>query len=895
MDYYIKLEEAESDFLRISSPAEIKVCDPACGSGHMLTYCFDLLYAMYEEDGYDTSEIPGLILEKNLYGIEIDERAGELAAFALTMKARAKQRRFFRKMIQPNICVIEKIEFKDGELKPYIDELGRDLFTVNLQTALHQFDEADNFGSLIRPVETDVKGISTRLVEKGVGSNLLLHGTHEKVLTAIKQVDYLSPKYHIVIANPPYMGGKGMNGRLGGWAKENYPNSKSDLMTCFMERAIELIKPKGFWGMINLPSWMFLSSFEKLRRKILSMQDVSSFLHLGRGIFGSDFGSVAFVIQNLKPTERSSAIYRRLFDKHVQVRSPDKIERLFFDTSYGRHQLRQSEFFKIPSQPIAYWLSKKFLEAFASGTPMQNYAVPRQGFATGKNERFLRQWQEVSFNNFKRDAIDSDDARLSGLRWFPCNKGGEFRKWYGNNYVVANWQNDGAEMRAFPGSVIRNPTYYFREGVTWSTVTIASLSMRYSPPGFVFETKGSVCFPLNGKPVQIPLALMNTRVVEKVLLAISPTLDFHEGPIGRVPVIEASVSRVKEIADTAVSLAKKDWDSYETSWNFRSSPLINLSCDNLSLKETYNILRADCLDMSLKLKNLEEESNHIFIDAYGLQEELKPEVPLNEITLNCNPYQRYGNNKSESELEALLLADTMKEFVSYSVGCMFGRYSLDKEGLNLASQGESLEDFLLQVPNPSFEPDDDNVIPLMDVDWFPDDITDRFRKFLHVTFGDEHYEENLAFIEQAIGKDIRKYFLKDFYNDHIKRYKKCPIYWMFSSPNGSFNALIYMHRYRPDTVSVVLNDYLREFRTKLTARKEHLEQVSISVSASQSEKTSALKEIEKLKKVIEELEDYERDVLYPLATEQINIDLDDGVKVNYAKFGEALKHITGLS
>ena len=299
--------------------------------------------------------------------------------------------------------------------------------------------------------------------------------------------------------------------------------------------------------------------------------------------------------------------------------------------------------------------------------------------------------------------------------------------------------------------------------------------------------------------------------------------------------------------------------------------------------------------MTLEMQQLEEENNCIFINTYGLQDELTLEVPLDEITLTCNPHYRYGGNKSEEELQLLLLADTMKEFISYAVGCMFGRYSLDMPGFILANQGETIDDYIAQVPAPTFEPDDDNVIPLLEKDWFTDDITERFRRFLRVTFGEEHYEENLAFIEQAIGKDIRKYFIKDFYKDHVKMYKKRPIYWLFSSPKGTFNVLIYMHRYRPDTVSVVLNDYLREFCTKLAARKSHLEQVGISASASQRDKTRATKEIEDLDKMIRELDDYERDVLYPLATEQVEIDLDDGVKVNYNKFGQALKKVPGLS
>lgn len=315
----------------------------------------------------------------------------------------------------------------------------------------------------------------------------------------------------------------------------------------------------------------------------------------------------------------------------------------------------------------------------------------------------------------------------------------------------------------------------------------------------------------------------------------------------------------------------------------------------MALAAVYVTLRQQLLDSTRKMRQLEEENNRIVIEAYGLQGELTPEAPLNEITLTCNPHYRYSSDKSEAELEALLLADTMREFISYAVGCMFGRYSLDKPGLILANQGETLADYLRQIPQPSFTPDKDNVIPLLDGDWFPDDIVERFKAFLRLTFGDDHYEENLAFIENAIGRDIRRYFLRDFYSHHLKMYKKRPIYWLFSSDKGSFNVLIYMHRYRPDTVSIILNDYLRDFRAKLTNRKSHLQAVSISTAAAQRDKTQALKEIANIDKTLKEISSYEDDVLYPLATQQLQIDLDDGVKVNYNKFGSALRKVSGLS
>lgn len=380
-------------------------------------------------------------------------------------------------------------------------------------------------------------------------------------------------------------------------------------------------------------------------------------------------------------------------------------------------------------------------------------------------------------------------------------------------------------------------------------------------------------------------------------------MNFEVGHIASLPIVTLEKSYIDTIEEKVrglVGFAKVDWDSYETSWDFTRLPLLLEAYRQPTLEATYRKLRAHWREMTLEMQRLEEENNRIFIDAYGLQDELTPEVPLGEITLTCNPHYRYGGDRSEDELEALLLADTLRELVSYAVGCMFGRYSLDKPGLILANQGESIEDYLKQISEPSFPADDDNVIPMLDGDWFADDITERFKRFLRIAFDKERYEENLAFIEQALnikGKrnyGIRDYFLSEFYNDHVKRYKKRPIYWLFSSPRGSFNALIYMHRYRPDTVSVVLNDYLREFRTKLTSRKNHLEAVSISGSSSQGEKTKALKESEKISKMIAEIEEYEREVLYPLATEQVEIDLDDGVRANYPKFGTALKKIQGL-
>lgn len=889
MDYYIKPEQAETDFLRIAKPEEIKICDPACGSGHMLTYAFDLLYAIYEEEGYEPAEIPEKILTNNLYGIEIDERAGELAAFALTMKARSKQRRFFNKGVKPNICVLENVHFDGNELKDYMDFVGRDLFTAPLQTTLRQFEEADNFGSLIRPDVTDVDGMLRILESKNVSGQLFISMTHQKVLQALRQADYLSPKYHVVIANPPYMGKRSMNGRLQVLAKDSYQRSKTDLFAMFIERNVDLAKDSAYVAMITMQSWMFLSTFENLRSNILSNSSIVSMAHLGARAFDSIGGEVvsttAFICKNIADREYKGT-YLRLVDGEDEQEKSNQLKEL-----KGRPYLASSDDFDtIPGRPIAYWISEKVRNAFAQGTPFGDVGFPKVGMQTSNNDKYLRLWPEVSFHEFKDEEMPP--------KWIKYLKGGAFRRWYGNLDYLLRYNKNPQFIKQQPNATVLPETKLKEAKCTWTDLTSGPFNARYAPDDTFHDISGHCFYPPRNKQMVL-LAYSNTRLFDYLLSLINASFHFQVGDVAKIPVLEVDPSASNN-ASTLVSLSKNDWDSYETSWDFTSLPVLNPDYRQPTLKTTYQKLRAHWREMTLEMQRLEEENNRTFIDAYGLQDELKPEVPLNEITLTCNPHYRYGNDKSEDELEALLLADTMRELVSYAVGCMFGRYALDKPGLILANQGETIEDYLKRVPEPSFPADDDNVIPMLDGDWFTDDIAERFRKFLRVAFGGEHYEANLRFVEQALnikGKrnySIRDYFLGEFYTDHVKRYKKRPIYWLFSSPKGSFNALIYMHRYRPDTASVVLNDYLREFRTKLTSHKNHLEAVSISASSSQGEKTKALKEIEKITKMIAEMEEYEREVLYPLATEQVEIDLDDGVKVNYPKLGSALKKIPGL-
>ncbi len=569
-------------------------------------------------------------------------------------------------------------------------------------------------------------------------------------------------------------------------------------------------------------------------------------------------------------------------------------EKYFFRTS-------AAEFKKIPGSPFAYWLSDAIVQSFERGDLISNHCVTRKGMATGLNAVFVRGWHEVSVKGigFNKSRIE---AQKSLLRWFPYANGGEYRKWYGNFDDVVNWENDGHRLQTEEHesgrirAVNLNLDFIFKPGLSWTSITSGAFSIRKLPKGFLFSSASNAMFCEGDSSLYA--GLLNSKAHVILGKAINPTLNANPGDIGKIPLVDKRIDISKSI-ESITAYSQRDWDSYEVSWDFSGLPLLHPEHRLTALKASYQKLRAHWREMTLEMQRLEEENNRIFIDAYDLQNELTPEVPLNEITLTCNPHYRYGVDKTEDELEALLLADTMRELISYAVGCMFGRYSLDKPGLILANQGETLADYLAQVPQPSFPADEDNVIPMLDGEWFADDVTERFRQFLRVTFGDEHYDENLAFIEQALnvkGKrnyTLRDYMLGEFYADHVKRYKKRPIYWLFSSPKGTFNALIYLHRYRPDTASVVLR-YLRDFRAKLAARQSTLEQVLINPATSQGEKTRANKEIDTLKKQIIELQDYENDTLYPLATAQVAIGLDDGVKVNYLKLGAALKKIPGL-
>lgn len=912
MDYYIKPTEEEKDYLKISSPEELKICDPACGSGHMLTYAYDLLYAIYLDAGYDSSEIPEKILTNNLFGIEIDERAAELAAFALSMKALKgnpldesnNRRRFFRNPMEPKICHIQNVSFSDVELDEYFEFVGADLFTKDLRATLKEFEEADNFGSLIQTTLKNPADVLDMLDSKDVSGQLFLADTHKSVLKALKQADYLSQKYQVVIANPPYMGKGSMNKRMAAWSKEHYKSSWVDLYAMFIERNLNLLKADGLSAMVTMQGWMFLSTFEKLRTKLVLNSSVSSMLHLGTRAFDSIGGEIvstsAFVFRNNKDTNINGE-----FVDLTDGRSESEKVELFRLRHKKSYQASTSDFLKIPGSPIAYWLSQSAKKVFENTVRLDAIASPRAGMSTGNNEKFVRFWWEINDGSQCKIALDKKEAKASEYKWFSFLKGGDYRKWYGNLESVVEWGEDGKAIKFDKSENLKlgkitannskcwNEDKYFLENISWSKIAGNNFAVRYVGRGHIASDASNGIYADKQVLMQL-LAILNSKISDYFLRVFAPTINVQAGDLGKIPVIQ----KIENLpVDDLVHLSKLDWDSMETSWEFRESPLVFVKNTNVRLSKQYDELRTRRKSVVNQVESLERQTNKQLINAYGLDAELDPTIDKKDITLFCNPKYRYGNDKSEDELYLLERQDVFKEFISYAVGCFFGRYSIDQEGLVIADHNSTLEDYLKQNPQPSFMPDQDNVIPIIDFDgdWFEDDIAERFKHFLKITFGEEHFSENLGFIEEAIGKDIKKYFVKDFYTDHVKRYKKRPIYWMFSSPRGSFNALIYMHRYNNDTVDVVLNNYLREFRTKLLARKESLEQVGISASASQRDKTQAIKTITKINKVLDEINDYEHDVLYPLAGEKVEIDLDDGVKHNYSLFGKALKKVPGLS
>ena len=846
-------------------PEDIKCIDPCMGSGHILAYLFDVLMQIYRSAGYTDRDAAASIVEHNLYGLDIDDRAAQMAYFVVMMKGCHYDSRFLRRHLNPHVYAIQE----SGELTT--DALGRLGKQESTARALVDgFKNAKEYGSILQPKVTlaELDALQEQLREVDGASDMgsltdqLVAGQIVNALyPLIEQARMLVQKYDVVVTNPPYMGGSGMNARLSDYVKKYYPDSKSDLFAVFIERCAQMDKRGGYQAMITQHAWMFLSCFEKLRAK-LQLIDTVNMAHLGARGFDEIGGEVvqttSFVMRS-SHTKGYKGTYCRLIDGDSEKAKED-----MFVSGQSRYVAEQDNFSKIPGSPVAYWASNSIYDAFESGIPLKNFADLRQGMSTANNDLFLRLWFEVSEDNISYHSETTQQAIESKKKWFPHTKGGGARKWYGNNDYIVNWYNDGEEIRNYPGSVPRSTQYYFREGLSWSTLSSDFISFRYEPKGFTMNTKGSICYLKKADLQNYICGLLNSKPTMRFLELLAPTLDYSQGPVGKVPVLLDAENKKKVELGTLenIKLSKEDWDSFETSWDYKKHPLLrNVS----TISEAFTQWQTECDDRFNKLKANEEELNRIFIDIYGLQDELTPEVEDKDVTMRRADLTR--------EIKSLL---------SYAVGCMFGRYSLDVDGLAYA--GGKWDDSKYTT----FIPDADNVLPITDEEYFTDDIVGRFVEFVKVVYGTDTLEDNLAFIAKALGTKgtspravIRNYFLNGFYADHVKIYQKRPIYWLYDSgKQNGFKALIYMHRYNADTSGLVRADYL--YKMEQVYESEIARMDDAIANGASREVAQATKRKEKLVKQLKECKDYD-DRLGHIALARIPIDLDDGVKVNYDK------------
>ena len=895
MDYYIAPEEPETDFLKIGKPEEIKVCDPACGSGHMLTYAFDLLYAIYEEEGYDPKEIPALILKHNLTGTEIDDRAGALAAFALSMKAADKlgRRRFQRMEVKPDIVVLQDVAFTPEEMTDVQAVVGRDLFTDELRETLLQFENAKNCGSLIVPELRDPQE-TLRVVEaRDFSSDLLLKEVQDRVSAVLRMAEALSPKYQVVVANPPYMGGGGMNGVLANWLKVHFPATKSDLFSAFVERLLGIVKKKGFCGIVTPFTWLYISTFKKLRHLVLTRSHVQSFVKPSYTAF---YESAIVPLMALVLRQGKDLDFRGKYYDLGYLGSGDQQPGLFLGKINSNDYVERSasQFLSLEGNEMAYNLPDGLVQRIESRKKLGDICSISEGLKTGQNELFIRFWQEVSRENTGGFGNEK--------KWVPHAKGGDFRRWYGNLSWVVNWGDSGEEMRATGKAGFQGKPNYGAEGAVWSKISTSYFSVRFQPLGCTFD---SACPGLFAKELLTPYettALLCSTVGQTFIKSLNPTMNFQVGNISAMPLPEnlAWHDEITRVSRSAVELSKSDWDAYEASWDFTTLPLFSSGHHRNTLEATYSTVRAHWKEMTNEMQRLEEENNRIFIDAYGLQDELTPNVPIEEITLTCNPAYRYGVKGTEEEREERLRSDTMKELISYAIGCMMGRYSLAEPGLIYANAGNEGFDASRYGDFPA---DDDGIVPVTEVEWFDDDAALRFEEFLKVAWSPDSLRENLRFVAEGLAtnggndpqKTIRNYISKSFFKDHMQTYKKRPIFWLFSSGKlRAFECLVYLHRYNEGTLSRMRMEYVTPLTSRMAARIDQLED-DITNASSSAARTKTQKEKDLMVKQLDELRAFDEELRH-YADQRITLDLDDGVKVNYGKFGSLLaerKAITG--
>ena len=905
MEYYIEPAEQEPDVReqldaitpRELNPEEVTFLDPACGSGHILVEAYDVFKEIYLERGYRTRDIPRLILEKNIFGLDICDRAAQLACFAVLMKARADDRRILgRDDLKLNVMAIQEEKSSDVRNVELFFK-GDEYKTIrsDLNEIVSLFEKGKTFGSLITVPENLAQRLESvgKTVDGKIGK-WISQSDVQNLTALVKQTRVLARTYDCVVTNPPYMGGKGMNGQIKTFLKNNYTDVKSDLFSAFIVRNTELAKAKGQLGFMSPFVWMFISSYEKLRSFLINQRTITSLVQLEySGFEGATVPICTFTMENAHQPDFKGGYVRLTDFRGAENQGPKTLEAIRNRDCDWFYSATAADFKKIPGSPIAYWASETIMGIFTKGEPLGSLGKTGKGSDTGKNELFIRSWFEVDFEKIELNCSTIENTFNSAKKFYPTHKGGGFRKWFGNRLDVVNWQNDGEEIRALPGSTTRNHKYYFKPCISWGKITSAKLSVREVPEGSISDDAGPSAF-LNHLNRSI-LGFMNSCLTEKIISFLSPTLNFQVGDISSLPILPYCKNlqqRHKDIIGRATEFSKIDWDFYEISWDFTSLPLLNPDYRQPTLKATHQNLRAHWREMSLEMQWLEEENNRIFIEAYGLQGELTPEAPLSEITLTCNPHYRYNGNKTETELETLLLTDTIKELISYAIGCMMGRYSLDHPGLIYAHSGNNDFD---QSHYTTFPADDDGIIPIMDQDWFPDDATNRFVKFLKVAWSPETLDENLKFVADCLKpkqnetpiETIRRYLSISFFKDHLKTYKKRPIYWLFSSGRQkAFECLVYLHRYNESTLSRMRSTYVTPLQRNFSSRLEFLQNEKDAASTA-SAKNKFQKEIDKLKKKQAELSKFDEELRH-YADMKISLDLDDGVKVNYGKFGKLL-------
>lgn len=847
------------------SPEEIACIDPCSGSGHVLVYMFEVLLQIYQSCGYAVRDAVRNIVEKNLYGLDLDERAAQLSYFAVMMVACRYDKRFLTRNIQPHIYPIRESNNVDPHLVEFFANGNEELESA-INTILAEMTDAKEYGSLIKISVKDFAPLYARFAEIENGGELNRDSALEILLPIVRCADLLSRQYDAVVTNPPYMGGSGMDKTLSDFVKKNYPDSKADLFACFIERGIEMAKIGRYNCMVTMQSWMFLSSFEELRVKLMTENTITNLMHMENMVMGIAFGTAVSTFKKTKLPK-----YKGTYNQ-IKLRDIENSQPKDFPIKDNRFaQVPSDNFAKIPGSPVAYWASKKIINAFVNNKTIGDISPARVGLQTGCNDLFLRQWFEVSIKDIAFNIPSTTLSAVSKKKWFPHNKGGEYRKWYGNNDYVVNWKSDGSDIKNFKDtngklkSRPQNTIYYFKESVSWSDVSSGDVSFRYKPMGFIFDT----CAPSISSKINYLMPLLNSKPCREILSFLAPTIHFTNGAINKIPlIIDLSQKQdVALIAQSNIAISREDWDAFETSWDFKRHPLIR-KVD--TIEEAFLAWEKECAERFRQLKANEEELNRIFIEIYDLQDELTPDVEDKDVTVR----------------KADLVRD-IKSFISYAVGCMFGRYSLDADGLAFAG-GEWDES-----KYKTFPADKDAIIPVCDKEYFEDDIVARFADFVKAVYGAENLEMNLKFISRALGgkeenprKVIREYFIKDFFADHCKIYQKRPIYWLFDSgKKNAFKALIYIHRYKSDTIARLRTGYLHEVQAKYAADAESLEKALTAGTG--GNQTQMKKELSALKAKQEEMHVFEEKI-HHYADIRISIDLDDGVKHNYALFADVL-------